>query len=52
MIEEIIQRCKLRGNNADFIARIKEVYYDDFPKDYEKVIWLKEGQYLEDVLLK
>ncbi len=52
MLEEIIKRCKMRGNNEEFISRIKEVYYADFPKDFEKVIWLQKGQYLEDVLIQ
>lgn len=52
MLEEIIERCKIRGNNEEFISRIKEVYYADFPKDFEKVIWLQKGQYLEDVLIQ
>ena len=42
----------MRGNNEEFISRIKEVYYADFPKDFEKVIWLQKGQYLEDVLIQ
>lgn len=52
MLEEIIERCKTRGNNEEFVSRVKEVYYADFPKDFEKVIWLQKGQYLEDVLIK
>lgn len=52
MLEEIIERCKMRGNNEEFVSRVKEVYYADFPKDFEKVIWLQKGQYLEDVLIQ
>lgn len=52
MLEEIIERCKMRGNNEEFVSRVKEVYYADFPKDFEKVIWLQKGQYLEDVLIR
>lgn len=52
MLEEIIERCKKRGNNEEFISRVKEVYYADFPKDLNKVIWLQKGQYLEDVLIQ
>ncbi len=52
MLEEIIERCKIRGNNEEFISRVKEVYYADFPKDLEKVIWLQKGQYLEDLLIQ
>ncbi len=52
MLEEIIDRCKARGNNETFVSRVKEVYYSDLPKNSEKVIWLQKGQYLEDTLIK
>lgn len=52
MLEEIIERCKIRGNNEEFVSRVKKVYYADFPKDSEKVIWLQKGQYLEDLLIQ
>ncbi len=52
MLEEIIERCKRRGNNEEFISRVKKVYYTDFPKELKKVIWLQKGQYLEDVLIQ
>lgn len=52
MLNEIINRCIKRGNNQEFISRIKKVYLNDFPKDNYKVIWLQKGQYLEEVLIK
>lgn len=52
ILKEIIERCKRRGNNEEFVSRVKEVYYADFPKDLKKVLWLQKGQYLEDVLIK
>ena len=52
MLDEIIARCQKRGNNERFISRIRDVYYADFPTDSERVIWLKKGEYLEDILLK
>lgn len=52
MLEEIIERCKTRGNNEEFVSRIKKVYYEDLPKDSDKIIWLQKGQYLEDVLIE
>ena len=52
MIDEIIERCKNRGNNETFVSRVKKVYYDDLPKDQERIIWLKKGQYLEDILIE
>ena len=52
MLDEIIDRSKKRGNNEQFISRITEVYYDEFHKSNDKVIWLQKGQYLEDVLIE
>ena len=52
MLDEIIDRCKDRGNNEAFVSRVKKVYYEDMPKNSEKVIWLQKGQYLEDVLIE
>lgn len=52
MLDEIIARCQKRGNNENFVSRVREVYYADFPTDGERVIWLKKGQYLEDILLQ
>ena len=43
MLDEIIDRSKKRGNNEQFISRITQVYYDDFPNSNDKVIWLHEG---------
>ena len=39
MLDEIIDRSKKRGNNEQFISRITEVYYDEFPKSKDKVIY-------------
>ena len=52
MLDEIIDRCKKRGNNEEFVSRITQVYYADFPENNDKVIWLKEGQYLEEALIE
>lgn len=52
MIDEIIERSKKRGNNEQFVSRIKEVYYDDYPHNSKNVIWLNNGEYLEEVLIK
>ena len=51
MLNEIIERSKNRGNNEEFIANIKNAYYRDYPKENQKVIWLRNGNYLEDVIL-
>ena len=52
MLDEIIERSKKRGNNEEFISKITNVYYRDYPKENDKVIWLPKGQYLEEVLIK
>ena len=52
MLDEIIERCKRRENNEEFISKITKVYYRDYPKENDKVIWLQKGQYLEDVLIE
>ena len=50
MLDEIIERSRKRGNNEEFISKITNVYYRDYPKENDNVYWLKKGQYLEDVL--
>lgn len=52
MLDEIVDRCRLRKNNEHFLSRIKEVYYSDYPKENKNVLWLKKGEYLEDLLLR
>lgn len=52
MLDEIIERCKKRKNNEEFISRVKTVYYDDYPEDNNNVFWLENGEYLENILLK
>lgn len=52
MLDEIIERAKNRGNGEDFISNIKNAYYRDFPNENQKVIWIKSGEYLEDIMLK
>lgn len=50
MLDEIIEKSRKRGNNEEFISKITNVYYRDYPKENDNVYWLKKGQYLEDVL--
>ena len=52
MIEEIIERAKRRGNNQEFITGIKDAYHRLFPKNSKNVIRIKQGQYLEEILIK
>ncbi len=51
MLDEIIDRSIKRGNNEEFISKIKKVYYRDHPRENDKVLWIQKGQYLEDVLI-
>lgn len=52
MLDEIIDRCKKRGNNDSFLSGIKEAYYRLYPHKSKNIIWIKKGQYLEEVLLQ
>ena len=52
MLNEIIDRCKARGNKEEFLSGIKEAYYRLYPHKCKNVIWMKKGEYLEDVLKK
>lgn len=50
MLEEIIERCEKRGNSQEFLAGIKDAYYKLYPSKDDNVIWLKKGEYLEQIL--
>lgn len=52
MIEEIIERCKKRGNKYDFLIGVKDAYYRLYPNKRNNVIWMKKGECLEDVLIR
>lgn len=52
MLDEIIERCKKRGNNDDFVSNVTNAYNRDYPNSEKNVIWMKKGEYLEDVLNK
>lgn len=52
MLDEIIERCKKRGNIDEFVLNVKNAYDRDYPQNYKNVIWMKNGEYLEDVLQK
>ena len=52
MLDEIVERCKNRGNNDDFINNINNAYERDYPQKSENTIWIENNQYLEEVLIK
>ena len=51
MLDEILERCRARGNKEYFLAGVKEAYYRLYPHKSKNVIWLKKGRYLNDVLI-
>lgn len=52
MLNEIIKRCKNRGNNDDFINNINNAYERDYPQKIENTIWIEDNKFLEDVLIE
>ncbi len=54
--KEVEKRCIERGNNEDFIIRLKQVfkpYYEDsLKRKYEKMYILNNKETLEDCLIK
>lgn len=50
MLDEIIERCKKRGNKEDFLSGVKDAYYRLYPSESAKVFWLDKGKYIEDIL--
>lgn len=54
--EEVKKKCIARGNNENFIKRLKEVfipYYEDsLQRNYEKLYIINEKETLESVLIK
>ena len=53
---EVEKRCIERGNNENFIKRLKEVfipfYEDSIKRKYDKLYILNDKETLEDVLKK
>lgn len=53
---EVEKRCRERGNNDNFIKRLKEVfipfYEDCLKRNYDKLYILNENETLEDILKK
>lgn len=52
MIEEILERCKNRGNKDDFLNGVKDAYYRLYPRKCKNIIWMEKGEYLEDILIR
>ncbi len=52
MLDEIIERCKERGNKEEFISGVKDAYYRLYPSKNSRVLWLSKGEYREDILKK
>lgn len=50
MLDEIMQRFINRGNTNEFLSGVKDAYYRLYPDKNDKVIWLNNGEYLEDIL--
>ena len=42
MIEEILERCKNRGNKDDFLNGVKDAYYRLYPRKCKNIIWMKK----------
>lgn len=50
--EFVSKRAIDRGNNEHFAEGLKKSYKIWYPEEKEKVIWVSENEYLEDVLKK
>ncbi len=48
----VIQRALKRGNNIYFSKGLEKSYQKWYPEENEKVLWVTENEYLEDVLKK
>ena len=55
-INELENRCYLRGNNKTFTEKLKINLYDWYPRlnnyKIKKILLIQKDEYLEDVLLK
>lgn len=52
MLDELLERCIKRGNTQEYYSGMKDAYLRFYPSQNEKVLWLKSGEYLEDILIK
>lgn len=48
----LVDRAIKRGNNIDFAEGLKRSFTRWYPDKSEKVLWINENEYLEDVLKK
>lgn len=51
MLDELIERYKKRGNTEEYFSKMREAYLRFYPSENEKVLWVNNGEYLEDVLI-
>ncbi len=48
----VVERAIRRGNNMYFSKGLEKSYREWYPDKKEKVLWVEENEYLEDVLIK
>lgn len=48
----VVERAIKRGNNMYFSKGLEKSYREWYPDEKEKVLWVEEDEYLEDVLVK
>lgn len=47
-----VQRAINRGNNMYFSKGLEKSYKQWYPSKEENILWIKESEYLEDILIK
>ncbi len=52
MLDELKERCIKRGNTEEYISKMREAYLKYYPSSNQKVLWLNDKEYLEDILMK
>lgn len=52
MLDELTERCIERGNNKEYISKMRDAYLKYYPSSNQKVLWLNNKEYLEDILIK
>ena len=52
MLDELKVRCVKRGNSEEYLAKMGEAFLKYYPSENEKVLWLNNGEYLEDILIQ
>lgn len=52
MLDELVERCIKRGNSEEYISKMGDAFFKYYPSENEKVLWLNNGEYLEDILIQ